>query len=193
MSAELFEGTYGNDAVKMMELEGRNIHPVGIKGPIDFNSDKLGKMKTPGVKGCFYSHYRLWQKCVELNEPIMIWEDDIVLQRPFYAIDWSEILIVALGHPTKSERYMHFLESPSGEPRVEEYKQSSMPGCCGYAIKPYAAKTLVETYKNTYLPADNAINRNIVKMQLHNHIMGKALIKKDGKQSLTRTTKWEEQ
>jgi GR25 family glycosyltransferase involved in LPS biosynthesis len=192
MPAELFEGTYGNDAVKMMEQERRELHPVGIKGPIDFNSDRVGKMKTPGVKGCFYSHYRLWQHCVDLNEPILIWEDDIILTRPFLNIDWNDVLIVALGHPSKSERHLHLLESPSGEPRTEEYKQSSMPGCCGYAIKPHAAKQLVKTYKNTYLPADNAINRNIVKIELHSHLMGIALVKKDGKKSLTRTTVWGE-
>jgi GR25 family glycosyltransferase involved in LPS biosynthesis len=66
-----------------------------------------------------------------------------------------------------------------------------MPGCCGYAIKPHAAKKLIDTYKNTYLPADNAINQHHVKIQVHNYIMGIAQIKKDGKRSLTRTTFWD--
>jgi hypothetical protein len=65
-----------------------------------------------------------------------------------------------------------------------------MPGCCGYAIKPHAAKILVDTYNKTYLPADNAINQQLVKIQIHNNIMGKALVKQDGKKSLTRTTFW---
>jgi glycosyl transferase family 25 len=86
VDAELFEGTYGSDAVQMMKDEGRKMHPWGIKGP-DKASDNIEeenpKACTPGVKGCFYSHYRLWQKCVELNEPIIIWEDDIVLTRPY--------------------------------------------------------------------------------------------------------------
>jgi glycosyl transferase family 25 len=191
MDAELFEGTYGNDAVEMMEAEGRTLHPVGIKGILDSTDSNTEKLKRPGVKGCFYSHYSLWKKCLELNEPIIIWEDDIVLVRPFSPIEWEDILIVALGHPAKSERYLHLLKSPTGVPKVTEYKQSSMPGCCGYAIKPHAAKILVDTYKNTYLPADNAINRNILKLDIHSHVMGIALIKKDGKKSLTRTTEWE--
>jgi hypothetical protein len=65
-----------------------------------------------------------------------------------------------------------------------------MPGCCGYAIKPAAAKKLVDTYRATYLPADNAINQHQVCIQIHSHVMGIALIKKDGKKSLTRTTFW---
>jgi glycosyl transferase family 25 len=191
MPVELFEGTYGTDAIKMMEEEGRVLHPFGIKGEIDPLLPSATKMASPGVKGCFYSHYRLWQKCTELNEPIIIWEDDIVLKRSYIPVDWKDVLIVALGHPAKSEKYKHFLESPEGEARADSYFQSSMPGCCGYAIKPHAAKKLLSVYKKTYLPADNAINTHHVTIEIHNHIMGKALIKKDGKKSLTRTRFWE--
>lgn len=191
---ELFEGTYGTDAVKMMREEKRTIHPVGIKGStasIDENNRSFLKMQSPGVKGCFYSHYRLWKKCVELNEPIIIWEDDIVLVRKYTPVDWDDVLVLALGHPTKSLKYIDYLENPEKLAVAKDYYQSSMPGCCGYAIKPHAAKILVDTYKNTYLPADNAINQQLVKIQIHNNIMGKALVKKDGKKSLTRTAFWD--
>lgn len=194
MPVELFEGTYGTDAVKMMEEENRTWHPFGIKGPDAVpNPDSPPNQKgnTPGVKGCFYSHYRLWEKCVELNEPIIIWEDDIVLTRPYMPTDWTDVLILALGHPSKTEKYRHYLESPEGDPRPEPYFQSSMPGCCGYALKPHAAKKLINTYKNTFLPADNAINQHHVIIEIHSHVMGIALIKKDGKKSLTRTTFWD--
>jgi|694.fasta_scaffold44790_8 GR25 family glycosyltransferase involved in LPS biosynthesis len=192
---ELFEGTYGNDATKMMKDEGRKVHPWGIKGPSadplkNVPSDPVGKIAAPGVQGCFYSHYNLWKKCIELDESIIIWEDDIRLTRPFKIVDWQDILIVALGHPKKSQRYMKYLDSPAGEAEAVEYTQSSMPGCCGYAIKPHAAKKLLEIYKNTYLPADNAINQHHVSIQIHNYIMGIAMIKKDGKKSLTRTNFW---
>ena len=194
MEAELFEGTYGWDAVKMMEDEGRTLHPVGIKGASEnawSDEKQKAKVSVPGVKGCFYSHYKLWQKCVELDEPIIIFEDDIVLTRPYIPVDWKDVLILALGHPAKSAKYIKYLDDPEGEPLASVYRQSSMPGCCGYALKPHAALKLVETYSNTYLPADNAINVHYVTMQIHNYVMGKALIKKDGKKSLTRTSFWD--
>ena len=194
MPVELFEGTYGNDAVEMMEKENRTWHPFGIKGPdavLHPTAQPNLKGNTPGVKGCFYSHFRLWQKCVELNEPIIIWEDDIVLTRPYMPIDWTDVLILALGHPSKTEKYRHYLENPEGIPRAEPYFQSSMPGCCGYALKPHAAKKLIDTYNNTFLPADNAINQHHVIIEIHSHVMGIALIKKDGKKSLTRTSYWD--
>jgi glycosyl transferase family 25 len=192
-TVELFEGTDGNTASNQMEVEGRTLHQFGFKGP-DFQiltaPKAVAKMSTPGVKGCFYSHYRLWEKCVALDEPVTIWEDDIVLTRPFIKIEWEDILVVALGHPSKSERYMHYLLEPTGDPVAAGYKNASMPGCCGYAIHPHAASKLITTYKHTYLPADNAINQHHVKIQIHNHIMGIALTKKDGKKSLTRTNFW---
>ena len=192
MPVELFEGTYGNDAVIMMENEGRTVHHLGIKGPINTTDEHINKMMSPGVKGCFYSHYRLWQKCVELNEPIIIWEDDIVLTREYLPIDWTDVLVLALGHQQKSPRYMHLLTNPEGNPRPEIYKQSSMPGCCGYAIKPHAAKKLLDIYNKTFLPADNAINVHHLKIEIHSHVMGIALVKKDGKKSLTRHGAWKE-
>jgi glycosyl transferase family 25 len=192
MPVELFEGTYGNDAVKMMSDEDRKVHHLGIKGPIDSSNKNINKMMSPGVKGCFYSHYRLWQKCVELNEPIIIWEDDIVLSRPYHPIDWEDVLVLALGHQQKSPRYMHLLTDPTGDPRPEVYKQSSMPGCCGYAIKPHAAEKLLDIYNKTFLPADNAINVHHLKIEIHSHVMGIALVKKDGKKSLTRHGAWKE-
>jgi len=190
---ELFEGTYGNDAVKMMEDEGRVFHPWGIKGPdcpADPDDKSVLKASTPGVKGCFYSHYRLWQHCAEIGEPIIIWEDDIVLRRPFIPVEFRDVLVVALGHPTKSQGYIDYLENPTGEPQAQNYRQTSMPGCCGYAIKPHAARILIDTYSKTFLPADNAINQYHLKIQIHNYITGTALVEKDGKKSLTRTKFW---
>jgi GR25 family glycosyltransferase involved in LPS biosynthesis len=195
IDTELFEGTYGNDAKIMMADENRLAHPWGIKGPpkdgiipeVDPNFHW-----SPGVQGCFYSHYRLWKKCVELNEPIAIWEDDIILSRDYTPVEWQDVLVLALGHPKKTEKYRQYLDNPSGKPIAEDYHQSSMPGCCGYAIKPHAAKKLLETYSKTYLPADNAINQHLVRIQIHSYVMGIAITKHDGKKSLTSSkTFWE--
>ena len=190
---ELFEGTYGNDAMAMMKAEGRTVHPWGIKGPpangIIIPVDPAFQL-SPGEQGCFFSHYRLWQKCVELDEPIAIWEDDIVLTRKYHPIDWVDVLVLALGHPGKTDKYRHHLDNPQGEYIAADYYQSSMPGCCGYAIKPHAAKKLLDTYSKTYLAADNSINQHHVRIQIHNHVMGIALTKKDGKVSFTRTKYW---
>ena len=44
---------------------------------------------TPGTKftkgsiGCAISHFRLWQQCIEKNEPILVFEDDAAVRNDF--------------------------------------------------------------------------------------------------------------
>jgi glycosyl transferase family 25 len=187
IDAELFNGVRGDDAVRIMEAEGRTLHPVILKGSIDPNGRHAKKISSPGVKGCFLSHYNLWKKCVELNEPIVIWEDDIILSRGFIPVEFEEVLILALGHPTKSTRWMRLLKSPEGEPTV--FRSSSMPGACGYAIKPHAAQKLLNKFSKTFMPADNAIGKRVIKIQIHSYIMG--IAKVEGKKSLTKSSEWD--
>ena len=72
------------------------------------------------------------------------------------------------------------------------YRQATMPGNGGYAIKPHAAKILIEEFKNSLLPADNAINQYLVKIQIHNYMMGRARTKHEGNISLIRTRAWDQ-
>jgi glycosyl transferase family 25 len=188
IDAELFDGVRGDDAVRIMDVEGRTLHPFGLKGPIDVNGEEAKKISAPGIKGCFLSHYYLWKKCVEINQPIVIWEDDIIITRGYNPVEFDEVLILALGHPTKSVRWMDLLEKPEGNAAALEYNSPSMPGACGYAIKPEAAQKLLNKFSKTFTPADNAINRTVVKMQIHNYIMG--IAKVDGKKSLTKSGGW---
>lgn len=185
---ELFEGSYGNEVIEKYNTINRRYHPWGFKhGPSwQFSDEYRDSMKNPGEMGCFDSHYRLWQKCIELNEPIMIFEDDVLFVRPYFPVEFDEVLITVFGNPTKSAKYYHYFTEPVGEPEAKGYWQASMPGTPGYAIKPSAAKKLVEMYQNTWLPSDNAMMASIVKLQVHSHVMGRALIGEDGKKSLVR-------
>jgi glycosyl transferase family 25 len=188
IEAELFEGSYGNQVKEKYLLDGRRYHPWNFKGGPKhiFDDEYRDSQQTPGEMGCFDSHFRLWEKCIELNEPIMILEDDVVFSRPWIPVEWDDILITVFGNPTKSAKYYHYLTDPVGSPAAAEWRQTSMPGTPGYAIKPAAAKKLVDMYKNTWLPSDNAINLYVVMIQVHNHIMGRALVRDDGKKSLVR-------
>ena len=42
-----------------------------------------GRPAVPGEIGCYASHRALWQRCVDLNEPIIIMEDDFSLDPRF--------------------------------------------------------------------------------------------------------------
>lgn len=153
--------------------------------------DEAGKMSRPGVIGCFYSHYSLWQKCVELNEPIMIFEDDVKFYRGWTPVDWEDVLILSLGKSSfLNEPYKTYLEKPHGSPQPMPWRQFSMPGASGYAIKPSAAQGLCKTYRNYFYPADNAINKSVCILQIHNHLMGRNTLPEEGNISMTRVKEY---
>jgi len=189
---ELFEGSYGNEAKKLFEKTGRVCHPHSFKG-VNFlySNEEKEQLSAPGVMGCFYSHFRLWEKCIELNEPIMVFEDDVIFTRTYNPVEFDDVLITVFGNQKKSAKYYHYLTDPTGAPRAEGYWQASMPGTVGYAIKPHAAKKLVDFYNkhNTFLPSDNAMMTMLIKIQVHSHIMGRAMHPEDGKKSLVRGKK----
>lgn len=188
MPVELFEGTYGTDATKMIKSEERTYSLESFETPEEsLRWEK--KSSYPGVLGCFYSHYRLWNKCIELNEPIIIWEDDVVLTRPFIPVAWDDILILSLGFEDYSAPYKHLLTSDS-PPIALPYTENHVPGTTGYAITPTGAQKLVNKYRKTFAPSDVAINNRVVNIQIHSNLMGEAII---DKVSLVRNLKfWKE-
>ena len=183
IDAELFEGTYGSDAEQIFKEEHRVVHNTSFKG-VDIDERSIAKALRPGVMGCFYSHYRLWKKCVELNETICIFEDDVNVIRPLIPVKFDDILVIVLG-ARKNRKYIHYLESPEGDPQAMEYFNSSMPGTPGYLITPQGAKKLLDCYTNTFLPSDNAINKSVVNIQVHSHLIGEANLEK---KSLTKAS-----
>lgn len=191
MDAELFEGSYGDVVMKQYEQQNRKHHPWSFKhGPEHrLSADYIKQQQqNAGVIGCFDSHYRLWQKCCELQEPILVMEDDADAIRPYIPVEFDDVLIVAFSHNKKRKKYLHYIYESEGEPEAKPYKQASMPGTAGYVIKPHAAKILVDEYKNSFLPADNAMNYHLVKLQVHGYAMGEdnKREKYNGKISLVR-------
>lgn len=188
IEAALFEGTYGNDAEEIFSCENRTVHPISFKGS-GIDERYSNKAKRPGVMGCFYSHYRLWKQCVELNETICVFEDDVEIHRPLIPVEFDDVLVITLG-ARKSEKYKQYLYEPSGKATAEAYHNSSMPGTTGYLITPQGAKKLLNAYTNTFLASDNAMNTMIVDIKIHNYLVGIANV---DKKSLTKASKfWKE-
>lgn len=220
LDAELFEGTYGYDAEELFKHDNRRIAKYGIKtetisryeyqkrfpdNAVPDNAlelkvrceldpdSKVAKILRPGVIGCFYSHYRLWQKCIELDDPIMIFEDDVIFERNYIPVEWDEVMLLCTGKNAHNhEFYSKKLYNPEEPPGAVKLYNTSMPGAVGYAIKPHAAKKLVEYYREEFLPADTAMNVFVVNLECHTHLMGRAERQLDGKESLTASKFWNE-
>ena len=221
LDAELFEGIPGDLAVKLAAKSKKKLYPYSIKNRLldeqdlqqlirpelyeEFlkkyhykiverqliGEDHVGKLSRPGVVGCFYSHYALWERCVELNEPIMIFEDDVKFYRGWKPVSWDGVLILSLGKSSfMTEPQTTYLENPQGPPRAMPWKNFSMPGASGYAITPDAALGLIKFYRPYWYPADNAINQFVTPIHIHNYIMGRNTLKEEGNISMTKSKEW---
>jgi glycosyl transferase family 25 len=98
---------------------------------------------------CAQSHYRLWQKCVELNETICILEHDAIFIRKFEPFDF-EGGVLALNSPIKAtfmsaEYDAALTEGVNDIPYITDLnKPQGLPGNSAYVIKPWAAQELID-------------------------------------------------
>lgn len=104
-------------------------------------------MKPDSVGACFASHYLLWKKCIELDEPILILEHDAIVidKLPQHAIENFDKCL-NLGRPSYIRpAHMTYDEPKTG---LQPLSQKHMMGHHAYAIRPEAAKIFVEDCKH---------------------------------------------
>lgn len=133
----------------------------------------LGRELSDGEKACFTSHYKLWQECVKIDEPIIILEDDVEFSDEF--LNNGEEYIEEL---LKSEyEYVRFcyLFDKKFYPLNKNYLLSfeKLAGTQGYVLKPSAAKKFIKYAKRWIYPVDDYMDMfykhkvlNIVKKPL---------------------------
>jgi GR25 family glycosyltransferase involved in LPS biosynthesis len=107
---------------------------------------------------CFLSHYSLWKKCANQNQPFMILEHDAIFIKPFdeTAFMKAECDIISLNDPRGATRMAHdyhdILQSkPQTIQRVPTIDDlmvpQGLPGNSAYIIKPSGAKKMLDLVK----------------------------------------------
>jgi glycosyl transferase family 25 len=116
-----------------------------------------------GEIGCYASHYSTWLRCIEINRPVVIFEDDFqLLPRAGDFFNVAEKIaikapLVKLEVPSKIKRNRRPVEIMGFN--VFEYVK--VPHCCiAYMLTPWAAKVLVRNSYEFKYPVDVFI-RNI--------------------------------
>lgn len=109
-------------------------------------------LNRPGVVGCFLSHYTLWLKCIELDEPIGIFEHDVIFQkeRPEFIL-FDEILRLDKLQQGKNHGTGEWWE-----------------GSHAYFVNPKGAEKLVSWVKQYgAFPSDVILGTKIVKIEFN--------------------------
>lgn len=167
MTVEKFSGVYKHNVDEVWQTEG-----------LFFYHKQSDNKKVKGVKGCFLSHFLLWKKCLELNQPILILEHDAVAIRsiPENILE-NEFDVLNLDYASRQvQDYWQHVDKDHGpaicswQPAEKKgyggYNKSSIPGIHGYIIKPNGAKKLIDFSKQQgTLPADIQINSLVVDLR----------------------------
>lgn len=133
----------------------------------------LGRELSDGEKACFASHYKLWQECVKLDEPIIILEDDVEFSDEFLnnGVEYIDELLKSKYEYIR----LCYLFDKKFYPLNENYILSfeKLAGTQGYVLKPSAANKFISKAKFIYTPVDDYMDMfykhkvlNIVKKPL---------------------------
>ena len=122
---------------------------------IDDDEAKYIYYSSKGDIGARVSHMQLWEKCIELNEPIFILEDDARILPSFNVKELYELLDLGynLIYPGYAEqRRTEVIKKGKYQIPVYPYWASS------YIIAPDSAKVFLE-YKKKLIPIDELITK----------------------------------
>lgn len=104
-----------------------------------------GRRASEGEKGCYASHLALWKRCVELNEPVIVMEDDFSLDRRFSAaVEVVSELIAEYGFIRLQTAPLRAETKELEHGNFSLYRYRRMPHCtmC-YAISPKVAERFI--------------------------------------------------
>jgi hypothetical protein len=147
------------NAINGYELTPHVWSTYELPAPKQSLNKKNSLNNLPGAQGCFLSHYILWNRCIDLNEPIVVLEDDAEIVAPLNKID-TEYDLLKLHKPRLSGQsklgfwaagaFAYWL-SPEGAKKLVAFAKINGPGL--------ADKMIVSSVVNW-----NYINSPIVKL-----------------------------
>ncbi|MGR5120674.1 glycosyltransferase family 25 protein [Vibrio astriarenae] len=120
-------------------------------------SYNLGRPAVLGELGCYASHYLIWQKCVEENEPVIVFEDDFNIDSTFEdSLDIAKQHINSCGYirlENTGRKILSYKTHTYGKQNLVKFLK--VPQCTtAYAISPLAAKRFLENSQTFEFPVD---------------------------------------
>ncbi|OOV85900.1 glycosyltransferase family 25 protein [Oceanospirillum linum] len=115
-----------------------------------------GRPSKPGEGGCYASHYLAWEKCVELDEPIVVLEDDFILRDCIHDV-LAQVESLMPRYPfirleDNGPRLQKTVFERDGFELVKFLKIPQRTTC--YAVSPRAAKAFLKSSDEFVYPVD---------------------------------------
>ena len=121
------------------------------------------KPLSNGELGCFSSHYLLWQKCIELDQPIVVMEDDVIINDSLNeALEIAEQQIEQLRYlrlaGTILKRRPYKKVKTLGSFDLNDHIRGPAGTLC-YVIHPHAAKAFIANCSSWFIAVDDYMDR----------------------------------
>jgi len=129
--------TPSDGPVKLLRREGIDSEP--------FTNNEYSK--DLNAMSCFLSHYHLWKRCANGDEPYMILEHDAVFTAPLPTLMFDKV--VSVGAPSFGS-----FNTPTTLGVGPLVSKRYFPGAHAYLVNPRGAKELVDQAKVTAAPTD---------------------------------------
>lgn len=139
-------------AVNGHDLTIDDILESGFTPATEWLDPMLNRPLTITEIACAMSHFKVWEECIKLDEPVIILEDDVLLERPINFNEIKNLLlssdVVYLDH---REMFKERTTSVDENFFIPYYPYLNS----AYAISPNTARKLVHSeYKNNIFPVD---------------------------------------
>jgi len=145
-------------------VDGREVpHPLFSK----YDEMKCLRHRRKGLSGgelgCFASHYLLWEKCVELDQPIVVMEDDVYITNAFTrAVEQTANLLDQIQYVrlagTSLHRRPYKKIRNAGEFELIDHIRGPSGTLC-YVLSPTGAKALLANAQTWYQAVDDYMDR----------------------------------
>tara|TARA_Y100000004_G_scaffold35755_1_gene38310 strand:- start:492 stop:1226 length:735 start_codon:yes stop_codon:yes gene_type:complete len=169
--AELFDGVWHTQSDKFCQDRGINLYKEWIQSSeYHINKGTVDKFirtsSTPQNKGCFCSHFLLWEMCLSQQSAICIFEYDAIIKSklPINILDMFDEAIEICRAPVYDKAPY---DKVNEDPNFSDYQAIDYPtpgyargNSTGYILKPKGAEALINISKSKgYLSLDTMLNR----------------------------------
>lgn len=177
---ELFEGVTPETLAK---FEKRFDFPRMIPSRVDDMHKESQRLYTT-KKSCFLNHVRLWEKCIEIDEPIAVIEHDSHCIRAWDNVKFDEVLVLNINSALFKQKIIKEFWSKKNKKKpilhtgLHDYisnlvyhrnnkwhDASIIPGTAAYAITPKGATKLLKSVQDGWEQSDHFINTKNVRIE----------------------------
>ncbi|PAF50161.1 hypothetical protein BKH43_05290 [Helicobacter sp. 13S00401-1] len=158
-----FKASYPSSPITFHFFDAQTPESIKANGFIKRHDKFLNKLwRQPETSeteiACFASHYFLWEKCIELNKPIVILEDDCK-----FACYFDKGIRECFGSPYEYVKlHLSSFNTMKLVGRNFAYSPKLVLSAVCYYITPSAARKFIKHAKKVYIPVDNYMSNSFL-------------------------------